>query len=63
MIRVLDLLGREQTILDYGNKSAGLNRLIWDGKNRYGESLPSGIWLIQFQFGNNNLTKKVLLLK
>jgi len=47
----------------YNNKSAGQHTISWDGKNNEGEKLPSGIWLVRVQVGNQIKSKKVLLLK
>ena len=62
-IDIFDLLGRKQKMLTYNKKSAGQHIISWDGKNNEGEKLPSGIWLVRVQVGNQIKSKKVLFLK
>ncbi|MCF7839882.1 MAG: T9SS type A sorting domain-containing protein [Candidatus Marinimicrobia bacterium] len=60
-IRVFNILGQEvyQTRVAAG---AGENLWHWNGRNRYGESLSAGIYLVHFQTQNWHMTKKLLKL-
>ena len=62
-IVVHDLLGRRLFKVDKHFPNAGNYQFIWSGKNASGESVASGIYLISVQYDNNNIIKKVTLLK
>ncbi len=62
-ISIFDLLGRKQKTIILSKQSTGQHRINWDGKNNEGEKLPSGIWLVRVQVGNQVKNKKILLLK
>ncbi|MBN1998229.1 T9SS type A sorting domain-containing protein [candidate division KSB1 bacterium] len=43
--------------------SAGQNRVEWDGRNQYGQPVPSGIYFIKVQSDSCTLTRSMVLLK
>ncbi len=43
--------------------AAGTHSAIWDGKDRSGNKLPSGIYLYRLQIGAAQLTKRMLLVR
>ncbi|RMG34138.1 MAG: hypothetical protein D6732_10820 [Methanobacteriota archaeon] len=43
--------------------SAGIHRLRWDGTNRQGNSLASGIYIIEVRSGSFIATRKMVLIK
>ena len=72
-VAVYDVLGREMTELANGMYSEGIYTLTWDGRNRQGSSLPSGVYYVRmlgkavFE-GNENeqyfsSSRKMLMLK
>ncbi|MBU1680142.1 MAG: T9SS type A sorting domain-containing protein [Bacteroidetes bacterium] len=70
-LKIYDVLGREVRELSSEVFKAGLHRIIWDGKNNKGETLPSGIYFCRLGIENslgvkNNShpeTIKILLIK
>ena len=46
-----------------GHQAHGEKTLYWDGKNRNGEPVASGIYFYQFQAGNTESTRKMWLMK
>jgi flagellar hook assembly protein FlgD len=44
-------------------KPAGVNQLIWNGKDSNGIDIPSGIYFIKLKTERAELTKKITLLK
>lgn len=46
-----------------GHQLRGEKTLYWDGKNRYGEAVASGIYFYQFQAGNTQNIRKMWLMK
>jgi len=65
-IRIYDTSGR--LIRTFVNKSLTtnyqlLNTVLWDGKDRFGRKLPSGIYLIRAESENYKKTVKVVKLK
>jgi len=68
--------GRERVTLDIFNTlgqlvrallnaplSPGAHRVIWDGRNQEGRTLPSGVYLYRLKFEGGQLARKLLLIK
>jgi hypothetical protein len=62
-LRVYNLLGQEVALLVDGKLNAGKHRLNWDGKNRQGLSVSTGVYLYRLIAGDRIETRKMLLLK
>jgi hypothetical protein len=62
-ITVFNLLGQEVKILENGFQSPGAYETTWDGTNRTGEQVASGIYFYRIKAGDNVETRKMLLLK
>jgi hypothetical protein len=62
-ITVFNLLGQEVKTLENGMQSAGTYETTWDGTNRTGEQVASGIYFYRIKAGENIETRKMLLLK
>ena len=66
---IYDLLGREVRELVNKRQSSGIKKIIWDGRNRYGNRVASGMYLYRIvaeKFSNDQVfqkTRKMLLLK
>lgn len=63
ILSIYDLSGREIIRWDYLAAQPGDYSQVWDGTDRYGITVSSGIYLYRFDVGNQVLTKKMLLLK
>lgn len=68
-LRIYDVLGKELITLINQMKSAGSLEVLWDGKNREGDGLPSGMYLYRVEVkpeGKNETlvdTKRMLFLR
>ncbi len=60
-IKIYDILGSEVTILSNQIMEAGYYKLMWNGKNDKGDSMPSGIYFYTFDTGHIHITKKMIL--
>ncbi len=60
---VYDLRGRHVTTLFSGNREPGLHKLVWQGTDRNGNNLGSGIYTIRMSAGGKQYSRKVMLLK
>lgn len=66
--KIIDVRGGIVKEFSETQKSAGYHTIIWDGKNRLGESVSSGIYFYSFTFDSQNKGKiskkgKMVLLK
>ncbi len=62
-LEVFDLLGRLVVTLTEGQLPAGTHTLVWDGRDRSGRTVSSGVYLYRLQAGSFVETKKMLFLK
>ncbi len=62
-VEVYDLLGRNVNTLFDQVGVAGENLVIWDGTDRYGSPVASGIYFYRLTTESQSISKKMLLLK
>lgn len=62
-LSIYDLLGREVIRLEDGAKSAGSYSVVWDGRNRSHQPVPSGIYIYRMTAGHIQISKKMLLVR
>jgi hypothetical protein len=62
-LKVYDSSGRVVRTLDDGRKPSGSYSAIWDGRDKSGEQLPSGIYFCRLQAGDAAATRKMILLR
>ena len=62
-LKVYNLLGEEvQTLVDEEQK-AGSYRGHWDGRDRFGKSVPNGVYVYRIQVGSFSAVKKAIYMK
>lgn len=62
-LKVYNLLGQEVVTLVYDWKVGGHHDVIWDGKDRYGLSVSSGIYFSTLFAGNRVLSRKMVIIR
>lgn len=62
-LKIYNSLGQVVRELENGFRSAGVNSIVWDGKNSSGHSLSSGMYYCTLKSGGLTETKKMMLLK
>ncbi len=62
-LKVFDVLGKEVTTLYKGTLQPGYHTFEWDGTNRNGHPVSSGIYFYQLQAGKTALMHKMILLR
>ena len=62
-LQVYGLTGQLIRTLVDGVVSGGVHTVVWDGLNAAGESVSSGIYLVQLEAGNFIDTRRMLLLR
>lgn len=60
LIQLSDLSGRIINVLQSGRLSAGIHQFDWNARDQRGNSLPAGIYLIDIQMDNMQLTQKLI---
>lgn len=62
-LKIYDLSGNLVKTLLQDNKKAGYHTVSWNGKNKYEEEVPTGIYFLSMETGNSKATKKLTILK
>jgi hypothetical protein len=62
-IRIYDVVGRFVRELVSGTKVAGNHAAVWDGTDRRGAQVASGVYFVKMAVGRDVFTKKMVLLK
>ena len=62
-ITIYDLLGREMIQLVNETYSAGYHEVVWDGKDLFNRTIPSGMYLYRMEASGFNTTRKLVFLK
>jgi len=62
-LEVVDAAGRLVCILVDENYPAGQHEIAWDGRNRSGRPVASGVYLYRLEAAGRDMTRKMLLLK
>jgi flagellar hook assembly protein FlgD len=60
---IYDVLGREIVQLMTGEQAAGQYRVRWDGRDRYGNQVPSGIYFYRIEAGEFKQVRKMVLVR
>jgi Secretion system C-terminal sorting domain len=62
-VSIYDILGEEQIVLLDRTSRPGTYKLLWDGRNATGQSLPSGAYFVAVHVGEQSSSQKTLLLR
>ncbi len=62
-IEIFNILGQKVTTLADDDYAAGINDVIWDGRNSNGENVSTGIYFYRLTTERFTQTKRMLLLK
>ncbi len=60
-LAVHDARGREVAVLAEGPRPAGAHRLDWDGRDRQGRELPSGVYFLRLTADGRDRVRKMVL--
>jgi len=63
MIQIFDISGRNVGNLVDDIRNKGTYTVSWNGTDNHGNSLASGVYLIQMKAGTYAVTRKVMMLK
>ena len=63
ILKIYDIQDREVITQVNEKKSTGHYEVYWDGTNRTGHPVASGAYFYQLRFGDQAITRKMLLLK
>ena len=62
-LAIYDMRGKEVSTLMKGEQAAGSYNLEWDGRNRNGEVMPSGVYLLRMTAGNYSKMNKMIFVR
>jgi glucuronoarabinoxylan endo-1,4-beta-xylanase len=60
-VTIYDILGREVRQFRIGFQTAGVHKILWDGRNSIGQKVSNGIYLYKLQAGGKSEVKKMIL--
>ena len=63
VIRIYDVTGREIAILANRHMDAGQHSVVWNGENKRGRAVASGVYFCRLQAGSLTQTKKMVMLR
>ncbi len=62
-VQIFDMLGRRVQVLLDAEKPGGFHELIWNGRDKTGRQVPSGIYFYKLNAGDFSDIKKMTLIK
>ncbi|WP_457566089.1 LamG-like jellyroll fold domain-containing protein [Caldithrix abyssi] len=62
-LTIYNILGEEVRVLVNSKKTAGSHSVTWDGRDRSGKILPSGVYFYRIKAGEFSAIKKMILLR
>lgn len=62
-VRIFSIFSEEVQVLVDEVKPVGSYEVIWNGRDQFGSSVASGIYLVNLQFDRKNFTRKMTILK
>jgi len=62
-LKIYNSLGQVVRTLINEEKTTGINRIAWDGKDDHGISQISGIYICCLKIGQQSKTQKMLIIK
>lgn len=62
-LAIYSILGQEIAVLHDGVQSAAYYTVVWNGRNNRGIDVPSGIYLIRLQAGEQQFVRKAVLVR
>ena len=60
---IVNILGEKVRTFENQNYASGLNTLVWDGKNNFGQDLSTGIYFCRLKSKNIDKSIKLLYVK
>jgi tetratricopeptide (TPR) repeat protein len=60
---IYNILGREIKKLFDGEEEAGSHIQLWDGKDKFGQTVTSGVYIYQLRYKDKIINKKLLMMK
>jgi flagellar hook assembly protein FlgD len=62
-LSIFNVLGQEVAVLVDGDVQAGFHRIVWDGKDRFGRSVASGLYFVRMHSDVFSSVRKMMFLK
>ena len=63
ILNIYNILGQKVRTLVNEEQSAGEKSADWDGRNRFGKQMSSGVYIYHLETGNYSKTRKMVLLR
>jgi len=60
---IYDLRGERVRTLHRGSQPGGTYRISWDGRDRYGRPVPSGVYFYELRVGDVRAQRRMVLVR
>ncbi|MBM4169648.1 MAG: T9SS type A sorting domain-containing protein [Ignavibacteria bacterium] len=62
-LKIFNLMGQEIRGYDYGSLGAGFHRIVWDGRDRQGGIVPSGVYIYRLESAFGVMNRRMILVR
>jgi len=62
-IKIFSITGQLVKIIQKNHQKSGVYKVVWNGRNNFGNKVASGFYLYQARFERNVISKKMLIIK
>jgi C1A family cysteine protease len=63
VLKIYNLIGQEITTLVDGTQDGGIHSIAWDGRDRFGQMVSSGIYIYRLQAGSEVQSRKMIVMR
>jgi hypothetical protein len=62
-VEIYNILGQKVRTYEFNNNMSRINKIVWNGKNEFGEDVSSGTYLVRYSSKQHIQTMKLLLIR
>lgn len=63
ILDIYSIRGKHIKMISHDEQSSGTHMIHWDGKDHFGNLVPSGIYIIKLKNANVEMTQKAIIIR